>query len=139
MTRTRALVTAGVLLAASIGFVQASSAGNVAREQSAAAASVAVDDKVITLKGNVEFKVGGDTFSVSDGSRYHPDRKFLETSFLKSAAPLDGGSVSCNVNRVVVTYPDGTVIEADSMCAGGTRYTCRRGDLIQEVESAACV
>ena len=114
-------------------------AAQVAGSPPAPDSSVVLDGTVITLHGNAVFKAGGNVFSVSDGARYHPDRKFLETTFLKSEAPLSTETVSCKGNRIVVTFPDGTVAEADQMCAGGTRYTCRKGELIQEVESPACL
>lgn len=96
------------------------------------------DGSPLTLSGSVQIQVGDDTLSLSDGSKYHPRRKVIETTFARSIEPLSGASISCSGDQVQVTFPDGTIALAGQLCSGTTRYTCSAGNLMQEVNSPSC-
>ena len=132
-TKSQPLVLALLLAAAS-----ATTQGSTPPVQATKASQITVGDATVKLQGRAEFQVGGDTFLVNDGATYDPGKKLLEAAFVKSIAPLSGGTVSCNGNRVRVTYSNGTVVQADQMCLGGTQYTCSNGTLQTETDSPAC-
>lgn len=96
------------------------------------------DNSVLEFKGSVQVQVDDDILTLSDGSKYHPDRKVIETAFARSIEPLSGASISCSGDQVQVSMPNGTLILADQLCSGTTRYTCSAGNLMREVNSPSC-
>lgn len=95
---------------------------------------------LIVLKGAPKFHVGDRTFSVSDGSKYHPEQNLLEADFVKTATPLSGGGeLSCRGNRVRLTLPNGVSIEAPQMCVDGVLYSCKDGNLMQDADAPVCL
>lgn len=94
---------------------------------------------VVELRGAVKMDILGSQVKAKDGARYYPEVNTLVAgNVVLSGIQLVGPTFACvgaGGNMVQATYPNGTVITAQSVCGGGMMTTCSGGVLLRYASS----